>query len=415
MVGVLVQVLSLLSGLMVNFLTPLIYGVEQYGLFIKLNILVYVFHRFSDITSESLIAMGDHGSVFLQSMVVNLIYFFVFLSISFFFDIGSALLLGGMLLSSSVLLSFYAQKQIRSVLIFLFVVISNFFIMGGLQWFGVIQLQIWQLMVLSTLPVAMVGFAFLAWVNRAELVKRSSYSALWLVVLTLPRMASMTLVFNCLTNFIPYVATQTLAPREIGVLRIMLSVVQSVSSIFPLNVKHIFSTLVRSDNKHRLFAALMNLSVVYFLVVACGLLVLALFYAPVLPYTQLLVLLPLFFCSMLTERYLQSCQHGRLLVLVNVLLSVVMLVAALYCRTLPSLVGLYTASIVFYCSLLVLATGIRLPWRYLVLMLSCVLQSFLISVSVPAVIGILLCTLAFFVWRKGALRDDLGAIKGEIG
>lgn len=414
MIGVLVQVLSLASGLMVNFLTPLIYGVEQYGLFIKVNILVYVFHRFSDISTESLMAMGGQGSVFLQSIVVNAFYLLVFAGFSCFFDIGSTLLLGGMLLSSSVLLSLYARRNIRSVLFFLFSVVMVFFGLACLQWLRVIDLHIWQLMVYSTYPAAVVGFVVLAWLQRAELTQLSSYSSLWRVIMSLPRMVSLTLVFNCLTNFIPYIATQVLAPREIGMLRIMLSVVQSVSSIFPLNIKHIFSTLVRSEQKQRLYTALMNLSSLYFLLLTCGLLLLAWLYSPVQPYTRLLSMLPIFFCCMLTERYLQSSHRGRQLVLINLVVSLGVLVVGLSSRSLGALLDLYVGGIVLYGALLVISTGIRLPWRYGVLVIGCIAQSVLVEASVPASLAVALGTIAVFAWGGKGLRDDFVAMRGEI-
>lgn len=414
MIGVLVQVFSLLSGLMINFFTPIIYGIEQYGLFIKLNILVYVFHRFSDITSESLIAMAGQGSVFFQSLVVNGVYFSIFLLLQFFFASGSALLLGSMLLSSSVLLSFYAQRRLGAVLALLIVVTLTFFSLGCLQWAGSIYLDIQQLMVVSTLPVAVVGLVVLSWHHRAELVCVSSYSALCRVVAALPKMMSMTLVFNSLTNFIPYFAAQVLAPREMGVLRIMLSVVQSVSSVFPLNIKHLFSTLVRSVNKQHLLYALMNVAAVYFMALACGFLVLGQFYAPVQIYTKLLALLPLFFCSMLIERYLQSGGQGRLLAFVNLLTSGPIFIGAIYSESLQSFYFLYAASIVVYFSILLTVARVRTCWHYLLLLASCVVQSILIEISVLAVFAVLLCTLVLFVARKSILRESLNTIKGEI-
>lgn len=414
MIGVLVQVLSLVSGLMVNFLTPLIFGIEQYGLFIKANILVYVFHRFSDVSSESLIALNSEGSIFLQSLIFNVFYFFVFLGGAQYFDIGNPLLLAGMLLSSSVLLTLYSQKRIQAVMIFLLSVVSVFIVLAGLLWGGRVTLSIEQLMIFSTYPSAVSGFLALVWFSRRELLQVSSYSALWRALAILPRMVSLTLVFNLLTNFLPYIATKILMPREIGILRVMLAVVQSVSSIFPLNIKQIFSSMVGSGNKQRLYASLMQVSAVYFLLLACGLIFVTYIYSPLQAYVRLLSMLPLFFWSMLTERYLQSCFMGNRLLATNLIFSFGILVGSIFCNTLDALIMLYVVSIFGYCAALIRAAEVPVPLRYYVLGVVCLLQTVLIEVSLPLAFLLALITVAGFLLYGPSVRTDIQTLRGEI-
>ncbi len=414
MIGLLVQMLSLFSGLMVNFLTPLIFGVTQYGVFIKANILVYVFHRFSDVSSESLIALNTEGSIFIQSLIFNLFYFAIFCAISQFFDIGSPWLLGSMLLSSSVLLTLYSQKRIKAVLLFLLSVVSVFIFQAGLVWAGRLPFGIEELMVFSTYPPAIIGFLMLAWFSRHELERLSSYTSLWRAVTIFPRMVSLTLVFNLLTNFLPYVATKILMPREIGILRIMLAVVQSVSSIFPLNIKQIFSTLVGNDKKERLYTALMQVSAVYFLGLACTILLLAYFYYPLQDYVRLLAILPLFFWSMLTERLLQASLQGGKLVALNLVFAVAILGFGAISTSLDALIMLYVISIAAYCNALLHASGLKIPMRYYVLSVACVLQSIAIEISIPLTLLFALVTLVGLVYKGSSVRADIKILRGEI-
>ena len=414
MIGMLVQVLLLVSGLMVNFLTPLIFGIEQYGLFIKANILVYVFHRFSDVSSESLIALNAGGFLFLQSLAFNLFYFSIFLIAAQYVDVGSPLLLAGMLLSSSVLLTLYSQKRIMAVMCFLFAVVSVFIFLAGLQWTGVLSLTIENLMIFSTYPPAVMGFLVLAWLSRRELVQVSSYSALWRALFILPRMISLTLVFNLLTNFLPYIATKVLLPREIGVLRVMLAVVQSVSSIFPLNIKQIFSSMVGSENRHRLYASLMQVSAVYFLLLTCGLIFVTYFYSPLQAYVRLLSVLPLFFWSMLTERYLQSCMQGSRLLVANWIFAVGIVAGSIFCNSLDALVILYVVSIFGYSAALISLTGVPVPLRYYLLGAVCLLQTFLIEASLPLAFLLALITVVGFLVNGAGIRADVRVLRGEI-
>jgi len=414
MIGVLVQGLSLISGLMVNFLTPFIFGVEQYGLFIQINILVYVFHRFSDVSSESLIAMSAEGSFFLQSLIFNIFYFLLFLAISQYCEIGSSLLLAGMLLSSSVLLTLYSMRRILAVMAFLSSVVSVFLILAGLLWMGMLSLSIEQLMILSTYPSAITGFLTLAWLSRWELMQVKSYTALWRVLAILPRMISLTLVFNLLTNFIPYVATNVLMPREIGILRIMLAVVQSVSSIFPFNIKQIFSTMVGIEDKLRLYLSLMQVSVVYFVLLACILFSLAFIYSPIQPYIRLLSMLPVLYWCMLTERYLQSCSMANRLLVINLIFALGIIVGGFFCTSLDSLINLYMASIAGYCIALLAMARVRVPQRYYVLGAICVLQVIILKASLPLVLLLSLASAISFLAYGASIRTDIRTLKGEM-
>ncbi len=49
MFNLLIQALTLLSGLVVNFVIPGLYGLEAYGAFIKANVLVFLFQKLLDI------------------------------------------------------------------------------------------------------------------------------------------------------------------------------------------------------------------------------------------------------------------------------------------------------------------------------------------------------------------------------
>ena len=110
MINILIQLFTLISGLLINFFIPLLFGFEQYGLFIKGNILVFFFHKFLDIVSEPLISMVRKEICFPLSLTLGLIISTIFYLLNICYDLGHIILLCSMVWSSCVLLTMYSYK-----------------------------------------------------------------------------------------------------------------------------------------------------------------------------------------------------------------------------------------------------------------------------------------------------------------
>ena len=77
MVNLLIQALILISGLVVNFVVPSLYGLDAYGEFIKANILDYLFQNLLYIVNEQLIASVEAEYILITSLLMA---FLIFLS-----------------------------------------------------------------------------------------------------------------------------------------------------------------------------------------------------------------------------------------------------------------------------------------------------------------------------------------------
>ena len=71
MLNLLVQLATLINGLMFNFLAPAVYGLAGYGEFIALNALVFLVHRSLTIISEPLIRFTEPSQLIYSSFLLN--------------------------------------------------------------------------------------------------------------------------------------------------------------------------------------------------------------------------------------------------------------------------------------------------------------------------------------------------------
>jgi hypothetical protein len=154
MLNALIQLVTLLNGLMFNFLAPAVYGMGAYGEFIALNAWVFLVHKSMTIISEPLIRFTTDVTLIYGALSINGCVFLVFLLIQQWVPIGSPLLLGGMLLSASVMLALQALRLRRA---YIALVLSSCGVFVGLLvWSHVsaIALPLVRVMELSVLPLA---------------------------------------------------------------------------------------------------------------------------------------------------------------------------------------------------------------------------------------------------------------------
>lgn len=330
MLNIAIQGLTLLSGLLVNFVVPALFGLEAYGVFIQTNILVFVFQKVADIVNEPLISHLEKIYIFGFSLLMAGVVMLIFMILIFFQVKGSPILLFAMLLSSCCLLSMYALSQQVRILLYLIVFLAVFFSLLGLRLFEIFSLSIESILILTNLiPASMAACGLLFSGARIppcdELIRM-----LGSISNILPRLFSVTLVFNLLTNILPLVFSRTLPAKDLGVLRVMTSVIQAATSLFPLNTKAIFVAFVDAQKRDQIFYGLMTFSLLYFSVLQLAGFGAVWLWPTLKPYLVLLPLLPVLYWTVLVERYGLACRQGKIISLVNLLVGGVILIAALF-------------------------------------------------------------------------------------
>lgn len=360
MLNVLIQFFTLLAGLLVNFVVPAMYGLEAYGAFIQANILVFVFHKLTDIINEPLIGQTEPDQVFPLAVVTAVAIWLLFLGANQIIILGSPLLLAAMLMSACVTLALYSLRWQRVLLAYLAGFIALFFALIMLKTWARWPLDIVDILVwtngLVALPLLVPLTRRAHWRSAGRLARHAVRAA--------PGNASATLVFNLLTNLLPYLLSKTLSHADLGLFRVMTSVVQSVGSLFPVNAKAVFVMFRRHDDAAVLFPRLLGFALLWFAGIGLTGLVVGLVYPRLLPFLGLVAALPVLYWAMLGERYLLANGSRRTLIVANLGIGGLALLLAWQVNTLAQATILYAASITAYAlwTLLLAGRGTTLPW-----------------------------------------------------
>lgn len=334
----------LLSGLLINFITPAFFGITAYGEFIAANALVFLIHKTIDIISEPLIRFTRHAHLIFVSLALNLVVIAVFFIIDEIFSIGSSVLLLAMLLSSSVILSLHALVRKRAVLAFQLAVAAIFvLLLMQSRRFG---FTIEQIMALSTLIPASFAIAFII-INGSGLPTGVEFRvAIRGLIRSVPQLLSITAVYNILTNALPLILSFTLGARDLGIFKIATSVVQSANALFPINTRAIFTAMVKGGEN--LFPALSRVAIFYFSLVGITLLAIGLIFPEISHYMVLAAVFPALYWTMLAERYWIAQNEIKTVATINLIVAVLVVIAANHTDSLHMALLLYAIGFALY-------------------------------------------------------------------
>lgn len=345
MLNLAIQLSMLASGLLVNFITPAVFGVAAYGQFIAANALVFLIHKTVDIISEPLITFTAHAHLIFVSLTLNLVVVVLFCVVDEYVGIGSSTLLLSMLLSSSVILSLHALVRKRAVLVFQIAVVALFvLLLSQSRRFG---LTIEQVMEISTLLPASFAVAYIL-VSGAGLPTREEFTgALMGMVRAMPRLLSVTAVYNLLTNALPLILSFLLGARELGIFKIASSVVQSANAMFPINTRAILTAMVKGGDA-QLWPALSRVALFYFSGAGMAFLLVGLLFPELAHYMALAALFPALYWTMLAERYALAQQRSRAVARINLLIGSGVVVAATLTTEVAFAMVLYAVGFALY-------------------------------------------------------------------
>ncbi|MBD9587015.1 hypothetical protein IB254_08080 [Pseudomonas sp. PDM03] len=322
MVNLLIQVLTLISGLVVNFVIPGLYGLDAYGAFIKANVLVFLFQKLLDIVNEQLIASVEAEYILVTSLFMATLIFLLFSVVSLVDDIGSPLLLSVMLLSSACLLSLFGLRLQRWIVGYLVLFLCVFFVLLFISYQQILPLSIVDILLLTNLIPCLFAVAVLFSHGAKLPVGRQLLSTCKNVLFLLPRMVSITLVFNLFTNILPYILSKSLPVRDLGLFRVIVSIIQSATSLFPINVRAVFVAFVSGGQRQEQYRIIMSVALFYFALVGLSGYAMGWLFPQYSAYLAMLPCLPVLYWAVVTERYLVASGLHRKVIIANLVLGV---------------------------------------------------------------------------------------------
>jgi hypothetical protein len=373
MVNLLIQVLTLTSGLVVNFVIPGLYGLEAYGTFIKTNVLVFLFQKLLDIVNEQLIASIEAKYILVTSLFMALLIFVLFSIISLIEDIGNQYLLGVMLLSSACLLSLFGLRLQRWIVGYLVIFLIVFFTLLIISNQQIITLSIVEILLLTNLIPCLYSVAVLITHGAKIPVGKLLLSTCHQVLLLLPRMITITLVFNLFTNILPYILSKSLPTRDLGLFRVIVSIIQSATSLFPINIRAVFVSFVSGGKGQQQYRKIMSIALFYFALVGLFGYALGWMLPKYSGYFALLPCLPVLYWAVVSERYLVASGLHRKVMVANLVTGIFAVAGMiLFVKGLKQAEIFYTVGFSAYLLILHLLCrpGIRLPVVFWVSILS---------------------------------------------
>ena len=370
MLNALVQVLTLVYGLSINFLTPAVYGLAGYGEFIALNALVFLVHRSLTIICEPLIRFTDAKSLIYSALMLNGGVFVLFTLITAIHPIGSPLLLFGMLLSSAVLLSLQALRLRRAYSAFLCVATGLF--LALLLYAYVTDLSLVRAMEVSATVPALIWLVFVLRNSDDHPRGQELLATVKNLLRQVPQLLTMTAVMNLFMSALPVFFARTLVPYDLGLFRVMTSVIQSSTSLFPISTQALLATFVQHAKGRELFALVEELATLYFAAIAAVLMLLGLVVPAAVPYVALVACLPVYYRAILLERHLTARRRTSLLMGINLLVAVPALAVVPSINTVEGAAMLYATGFTAYAVVMAaMRRGFVQQLPTLIVMLAC--------------------------------------------
>nr|WP_278986424.1 hypothetical protein [Plesiomonas shigelloides] len=258
-----IQILSIVSGALATFFIPYLYGLEDYGVFLRLAILSFIVHRFIDVMNEPLILMAKKESLFLAVITNGVAFSLVVLLFASLFNLSGLdiSLLLSLVVSSAYLNYLYKITDEKALLFYYIGYISLFFGMSFSKFVGIYSpsiSQLYQVVAYASILISIFlfgnpgcDFPRIHTIDIFNGFKRTIF---------LLGFAFSNMFFSYL--FL-YLMMAKMDDVEIGGLRVMLALVQSAILLYPINMKFIQIDLsnegIRVFTHHHLFSSVLFL------------------------------------------------------------------------------------------------------------------------------------------------------------
>jgi len=360
MVNALVQLMTLLNGLLLNFLAPAVYGLHDFGEFIAANAMVFLVYKCVVIISEPLIRLSKPEHLLFILLTLSGLVTAAIALLSLVWSPGSLLMLVGILMLSNVLMTLQAMRLRRLYVAVQSLAITVFVGLLAGAHAGNYTLSIEHLMEWATLIPALVGVALLL-LHKVQMPTAATLrQSLADLMQHMPNMLSTTAVMNLFTNALPLFLAGILIPRDLGLFRVATALIQAASSVFPVSTQAVLVAFNREgEGAPKLYASLAPFAWLYFSA-AAGVLMLGAYAMPhFASYITLAACLPMYYHAVLAERFLTSQHALRALRITNLAVCVVALLGLLWVGTLYDAMLHYAVGMALYAGVLSLIIAAR--------------------------------------------------------
>ena len=348
MMNLLIQILTLCSGLLINFLIPLLFGLEEYGLFIKANILVFFFHKLTDVVSEPLISNVEKKQLLPISLSFGVFILLVFQVINSFFQSGSTYLLSAMIWSNAILLLLFALNLRKLVVVYLSGFIAMFLTLLFSVYMHVIHLTITQVCSFTNFIPATLCLAYTLTLKKVPFSYEGLVENFIKTIRIMPKLFSLTLVNNLFSNILLFYLSFIFPPQLLGLYRVQVSIVQSVVALFPINSKVLSTYFLEATIESNFIEKLLLFSLNYFYLIALAGFLIVGIYQEKPEFSQVFLLLPIVHASIIVERYMLGRYMRQQLMMINIIITIFSCLTVLCIHTLDQMVILYSTGISLY-------------------------------------------------------------------
>ncbi len=352
--NLIVQALTLLSGLLVNFLFPVAFGLEAYGRFLQTLLATFVLQRLVDGASEPLIALCTGERIFTMALLANGAIAIVLAGATVLIGVKGLdlVLLATMVLTSTVLLALHRNRMQRSLIAYLSAFVVAFVALTALARNRPEAVSLRDVLLWTNAASALLGLVLLGSSGRIRIDPRTFGRTLGSIATLMPRAVSSSLVANVLTTAYLLVCGYVLPARELAMLRVGTSIVQSATSLYPANMKAIFVAMGEDGAAQRLRDVL-RASFWLFLTVASAVVGAVLLRTQPVPGASLAFVAIPYFWAMCIERYLLMTRHAGALRVLNLVVAPTVLGAAyLFVASLDDALRFYAYAVAGWCVLL---------------------------------------------------------------
>lgn len=415
MLNALIQLSTFAYGLVFNFLAPGVYGLDAYGEFIAHNAVIFLLYRAMSIIREPLIRFTSPPLLLVNSLTLNAFILIIFMGVEQFIPMGSPLMLAGLLVNGSCLLTMQAMKLRRSFIVSVFAMAGSFTALTfwsaahgfSLSLTAVITLSVWWISVLSMLYLFVRG-AVIPNLRALRLTVGQ-------VMHQVPRIISITAVMNVLTSASPLFLAPILTAHDMGLFKVMTSVIQAATIVFPVNTQAILTSFVTDPRGKQFYRLLSSVALFYFAVACAGLIACAMIVPVMLPYVGLAVCLPAYYEAILLERHLTALGRIRLLVILNWSVVAVLAIGFFCVHDLLQAMLVYAGGFALYAVVLGIAdkeSKLYLPLLF-VLLISPVFVALMVQHSAYGILYAVLVA-AIAAMRHLPTRADITLLWNEL-
>lgn len=362
--NVVVQALTLASGLLVNFLFPALFGLDAYGEFLKALLATFVLHRLVDTMAEPLLGICNERTLFPTALAMNAIAGTFLTAATLVTGIGSVdlPLLAAMVCTSTVLLTLHRSRRLGAISLNLLVFCVSFLGLSYASRYDYLELGLRDIMLASNTLGAVFGLAQVAllrrWITRTTIDDAVPPNPFRLAPIAL----ASSLMSNFLTTILVFILSATLPARDLAMFRVFQSIIQASSSIFPASLKAIFVSF-HDQNAAARIRNVLTAAFWILLVFAVSAWAASFWLQRWADVTIGAAVAIPFFWAMCLERYIQAAGEASRYRKLNVGLFSIVLFASLAVRNLEQAIVFYTTAASLYCAALAWLERTSIPWQ----------------------------------------------------